>query len=167
MTLDKALQWVKKHDEGGQLYGTVPYSFHPLSVMDIVCHIADKYILTSDQLERIKIVALLHDILEDNTYTKVTFNMLQKEFGFSITNSVSILSKKEGENYCDFIGRILSSNDFPAWIVKLADLRHNMSTLENSTKKDKYLLAEKLLKTCDTEKIFKIKIKMCPLLVAF
>lgn len=153
MTLDKALQWVNDRE-----------SKHPLVVMDIVCHIADKYILTTDQLETIKVVALLHNILEDTTVNILT---LQKEFDFNIANSVDILNKKQKETYCDFIGRILNSHDFSAWIVKLAVLRYTVSTLKDGPKKDKYLLAEKLLKTIDTEKLFKIKIKMCPLLVAF
>jgi len=71
-----------------------------------------------------KIIALLHDIVED---TNVTFDDL-KSFGYNdeIIKPLTYLTKKKGEYYPDYIDRIISSNDIHTLNVKLSDLKHNM-----------------------------------------
>jgi len=71
-----------------------------------------------------KIIALLHDIVED---TNVTFDDL-KSFGYNdeIIKPLTYLTKKKGEYYPDYIDRIISSNDVHTLNVKLSDLKHNM-----------------------------------------
>ena len=68
-----------------------------------------------------KIVALLHDVLED---TSVKESTLRDLFGDEIADTVVILTHKGGESYDDYIARI--SGDRLATRVKMADLRHNM-----------------------------------------
>lgn len=83
-----------------------------------------------------KIVALLHDIVED---TDITFNDLEK-FGYdsNIIDALKILTKKKGEYYPDYIDRIINSNNKIAVSVKLSDLKHNMdiTRIKNPTVND-------------------------------
>ena len=60
---------------------------------------------------------------------------------------VDELSKKPGETYFDFIMRIHDGGPFRTGMVavKLADLRHNMSDLQEGSLKDKYRFAEYIL----------------------
>ena len=96
-----------KVDKGG-----MPYFNHLLKVYEGVSSYNEK------------IVALLHDIVED---TNITFDDL-KEFGYSdeIIIPLTYLTKKKGEYYSDYIDRIISSNDVHTLNVKLSDLKHNM-----------------------------------------
>ena len=96
-----------KVDKGG-----LPYFNHLFKVYEKV----------SDYNE--KIVALLHDIVED---TDITYDDL-KEFGYDniIIDALKVLTKKKGEYYPDYIDRIINSNDKLAMNVKLSDLKHNM-----------------------------------------
>ncbi len=96
-----------KVDKGG-----MPYFNHLLKVYEGVSSYNEK------------IVALLHDIVED---TNITFDDL-KEFGYSdeIITPLTYLTKKKGEYYSDYIDRIISSNDVHTLNVKLSDLKHNM-----------------------------------------
>ena len=83
-----------------------------------------------------KIIALLHDIVED---TNITFNDL-KEFGYTddIILPLTYLTKKKGEYYPDYIERIINSNNVHTLNVKLADLKHNMdiTRIKNPTVND-------------------------------
>jgi len=83
-----------------------------------------------------KIIALLHDIVED---TDITFDDL-KEFGYKedIIEVLTYLTKKKGEYYPDYIERIINSNNKMALDVKLSDLKHNMdiTRIKNPTIND-------------------------------
>ena len=83
-----------------------------------------------------KIVALLHDTVED---TDITFEDL-KEFGYNdeIIEALTYLTKKKGEYYPDYIDRIINSNNKMAISVKLSDLKHNMdiTRIKNPTVND-------------------------------
>lgn len=87
-----------------------PYILHPLRVMSRV--------QTTEQ----KIVAMLHDVVEDTPWT---LNALRAE-GFSepVVRAVDCLTRREGEDYFDFVQR--SKSDPIARVVKLADLEDNM-----------------------------------------
>jgi len=99
-----------------------PYILHPLRVMLKVNFI------------EIKIVAVLHDILED---TECTYQNL-KEIGLSneLIEAIYCLTRQKNEDYMDFIKRC-KQNPI-ARIVKLADLEDNcdLSRIENPTEKD-------------------------------
>ena len=92
-------------DKGGN-----SYILHPLEVMNNV-----------DRMES-KIVAVLHDIIED---TECTVDIL-KEWGINedAIESINTLTHKEGMSYMEYIREI--SYDFIAIEVKLADLKCNM-----------------------------------------
>lgn len=91
-------------DKAGQAY-----IHHPLRVMNTV------------NSETEKIVAVLHDTLED---TPVTVEQLEHLFGEAIASTVKTLSRLDGEDYFDFIERI--KQDAVAVTVKIADLQDNM-----------------------------------------
>lgn len=96
-----------------------------------------------------KIVALLHDTLED---TEVTLSYLEEQ-GFSkeITDGVLSVTRQEGETYDDFITR--ASKNVIGKEVKIADLQDNMDITRLSyplkerdlERLNKYLLAYKRL----------------------
>ena len=82
-----------------------------------------------------KIVALLHDVVEDSD---ITLDVL-RNIGFNerIIEAISAITKIEGEDYTSYLNRV-KSNEL-ARIVKLSDLRHNsdLSRLKTVTQKDK------------------------------
>lgn len=80
-----------------------------------------------------KVVALLHDTLED---TSVTYDQLRMRFGAEIADAVKVLTHMPDEPYFDYIGRV---SDHPiALEVKIADLidNSNLSRLPTITLKD-------------------------------
>ncbi len=87
-----------------------------------------------------KIVAWLHDTIED---TDITEADLRPVFGDEITDAVVALTKTEGEDYFDYISRVIK-NPLSAR-VKIADLTHNMKpdriphpTEEDQKRMEKY-----------------------------
>lgn len=97
-----------------------------------------------------KVVALLHDVIED---TEVTLEQME-ELGFSeyIIKAVLCLTHQEGESYENFIKR--AAKNPIAREVKIADLEDNMDvrrldevTKEDFDRMDKYLSAWKYLKS--------------------
>lgn len=98
------------------------YILHPLRVM-----------LKVNSIEE-KIVAVLHDALED---TECTYQNL-KEIGLSdeLIESIYCLTRQNNESYMDFIRRCKQNHI--ARIVKLADLEDNcdLSRIENPSEKD-------------------------------
>lgn len=90
----------------------------------------------ADSLESLewKIVAMLHDICED---TEATPDDLSR-MGFTtrIVNSVDIITRRDNENYMDYLARV--KKDSNAWHVKMADLVNNMdlSRIPNPTGHD-------------------------------
>ena len=100
-----------------------PYILHPLHVMENVNN------------KEGKIVAILHDIIED---TDITENYLLK-IGLSkrIVDAVVALTRSEDMDYQEYI-KNLSSNPL-AKEVKLADLEHNMDLKRLPTLEEKDL----------------------------
>lgn len=87
-----------------------PYILHPLRVM-FRC-----------QSDDAKIVAILHDVVED---TAVTVAELQNVgFGQDILDALDGVTKREGESYDDFVER--AAKNPISREVKLADLEDNM-----------------------------------------
>jgi (p)ppGpp synthase/HD superfamily hydrolase len=93
-------------------------------------------------------IAILHDLIEDcPEWNEASLRCL---FSENIVSTIAVLTKKENEDYFDYIGRINQSS----WAtkVKLCDLKDNMdiTRLESLTDKDykrldKYLKAYKIL----------------------
>lgn len=112
-----------------------PYYLHPLQVSRMV-----------DGCDN-KVVALLHDVVED---TNITIDTIWNIFGDTIADAVDDMTHRKGEPYFDYIARV-KTNDI-ARTVKIADLTHNMdlSRLSTVTEKDrersaKYLKAKEML----------------------
>lgn len=113
---------VEKHKNQTDKAGN-PYILHPLHVMENV------------NSKEGKIVAILHDIIED---TDVTEDYLLK-IGLSkrIVDAVVALTRSEDIDYQEYI-KTLSSNPL-AKEVKLADLEHNMDLKRFPTLEEKDL----------------------------
>lgn len=136
--LEIAESIAKKAHKGQKRRDGKPYITHPQAVAE---SFDEKFNWEC------KTIAWLHDVLED---TDVTSEDLIKEGIFRfIVDSVEVLSRKEGENYKDFILRC--SKDYYALRVKMADLKHNMSDLKEGSMKDKYRLAFCLLERINEE----------------
>jgi len=122
-TLKDAISLATKYHEGQVDKGGKPYISHPLRVMENMT------------LEDEKIVAVLHDIVEDTTITLQDL----KNRGYSdyIVNSIDCLTKRDGESYDKFVERTMT--DTMASYVKLADLEDNMDIgrLKIVTEKDR------------------------------
>ncbi len=138
MDYNETLEFVKKAFEEKKDKGGKPYIEHLL------------FVANKMETEEEKIVALLHDIVED--IEGITLDTL-RQMGYSekIVKAVDAMTKRKGEDYEDYLKRV-KQNPI-ARKVKLADIEHNMdlSRIENPTEKDyeriekKYKKALKLL----------------------
>lgn len=112
-----------------------PYILHPMAVANMVT------------TEQEKVVALLHDVIED---VNITAGFIRDVFGEEIAIAVKVLTHDPSESYTAYIRRI---KEHPlAKVVKLADLSHNLQVerLPQITERDKarihkYQRARKLL----------------------
>jgi (p)ppGpp synthase/HD superfamily hydrolase len=120
---ERAIMIATKTHAGQQDKAGAPYLLHVLRVMMRLNNMDEK------------IVALLHDVVEDS---EVTFEELANEgFPKKILKAVELLTKTENKPYEDYIQEI-KKNEL-ARVVKLADLKDNMniSRLKNLTEQDK------------------------------
>ena len=103
-----------------------PYFLHPVMVA-----------LNDGLEEKEKIVAILHDIIEDTDITEK--DLLDIGFDDDIVEAVVLLTRDKNMTYYDYIRKIKYSNNTLAYWVKMADLEDNMdlSRLKNATDKDK------------------------------
>ncbi len=93
--------------------GGAPYLGHPVRVANACI---------SDDA---KIVALLHDVVEDGASQGWTFDRLRAEgFGEEIIAALDSVTKREGENYDAFVLR--ARDNRLGREVKLADIEDNM-----------------------------------------
>lgn len=74
-----------------------------------------------------KVVALLHDTLED---TNVVYEELKDLFGIDVAETVRVLTRLPGEEYMDYIARVKTNPD--AVKVKLADIADNLNDSPDS-----------------------------------
>lgn len=116
-----------------------PYLSHVLTVFRSV------------ELESDKIVALLHDTLEEGADIEVL-----DWFSLEVKNAVESITRRQGEAYRDYIVRV-GKNEV-ATRVKIADLRHNLdlSRMPNPAEHDidraiKYLKAWRTLLSIQKE----------------
>lgn len=97
-----------------------------------------------------KVVALLHDVMEDSNV--LTYDDVYHLFNPFIADTLKLLTHIKGIKYFDYIQEIKNSNNEVAIKVKLADLKHNsdISRISCPTSKDnerieKYQKAIKIL----------------------
>jgi len=120
--LEKALHIALTAHTGQLDKGGEPYILHPLRL----------FFSLKGQDE--KIIALLHDVIEDSD---ITLNQLENDgFPESITKRVFILTRQHHQTYEEYIETV--KQDTVATSVKLADLEDNMdrTRLKTLTPKD-------------------------------
>jgi (p)ppGpp synthase/HD superfamily hydrolase len=139
--LERAIAIAVEAHRGQKDKSGAPYILHPLRVMG-----------RRFQSDGEKIVAVLHDVVED---TKWTFDDLRKE-GFSeeLIQAIDCVTKRDGEAYEDFVKR--SATNPVARRVKIADLEDNMDLRRNQSvtpkdaeRFDKYLRAWRYLNSLE------------------
>lgn len=111
MDVERAIQIAVEAHAGAKDRGGKPYILHPIGVM-MRCETEDE-----------KIVAILHDVVED---TEWTFEALRKEgFSETIIEALETVTKHaEDEDYDEFVQRSLKNEIGRK--VKIADLRENL-----------------------------------------
>ena len=111
MNLEKAIQIAVEAHAGTKDKGGKAYILHPISVMMRV------------ETEEEKIVAILHDVVEDTDWT---FDALRIEgFSETVIEALETVTKySEDEDYDEFIQRSLKNEIGRK--VKTADLRENL-----------------------------------------
>lgn len=107
--------------------GVTPFVKHPIAVADMM------------DTDEEKIVAYLHDVIEDTT---VTCDEIKDRFGMTVAQAVLLLTK-EHDDYYKYLGCI--SHSRLATKVKIADMFHNMSDNPSQKQKEKYLRALPIL----------------------
>ena len=90
-------------------------------------------VVDSVKTNKEKIVAYLHDTVED---TNITIDKIYEIFGDEIGLAVEIITKTNNIDYFEYINKI--KNNELARAVKIADLKHNMdlTRLKTVTEKD-------------------------------
>jgi (p)ppGpp synthase/HD superfamily hydrolase len=108
-TILKAYELARDAHAGQVDQGGHPYILHLEEVANLVT------------TEEEKIVALLHDIVED---TSVTLDVIYEQFGVVIGDAVDAMTKREGvEPFLDYLKR--AKTNPIARQVKIADMIHN------------------------------------------
>ena len=127
-TIEKAIILATKKHTGQVDKADQPYIFHPLRLMLKVS--------TTEQ----KIVAVLHDILEDTDTTVV--DLISLGFSDEIVEAVQALTKNRGESRIEAAYRAVKNPI--ARVVKLADVLDNMdlSRISHPTTRDLIRLEE-------------------------
>ena len=108
---EKAMQIAKKVHSGQVDKGGNDYICHPIRVSE------------NCSSEEEKIVALLHDTIEDGNVT--TDYLLMQGFSKDIVDAIISVTRNQDEDYFDFIQR--SKENSIGRIVKIYDLEDNMN----------------------------------------
>lgn len=112
-TLEDAIAFAA-HAHSGQVYPSPDgesYILHPLRVM------------LQLETEGERIVAVLHDIVEDTPYTHA--NLREAGYQDDILDAIDRLTQRENESYEQYIDRVAQNST--ARRVKLADLSDNLA----------------------------------------
>ncbi|MCD6547039.1 MAG: bifunctional (p)ppGpp synthetase/guanosine-3',5'-bis(diphosphate) 3'-pyrophosphohydrolase [Nanoarchaeota archaeon] len=115
-----------------------PYITHPLAVAS--------YVIQATGMAEPTLVsaALLHDVVED---TDITLEDLSKEFDDGVVKIVEKLTRfKDKESREDYMNKILKSNDYFVWIIKLADVTHNLETIDVLPEENRKRFIEEVMK---------------------
>lgn len=119
--VQRALNMAIKAHEGQLDKGGMPYINHPVYLA-----------LQMDNNDE-KAIALLHDVLEDSDFL---YEDVEAEVDENIARCVKCLTRKENEDYFDYIKRI-KKTDWFATKIKIADLKHNSDILRIKEPTDK------------------------------
>ncbi len=125
--VEKAYECAKKTHEGQVRYSGEPYFTHPAATAKILA----EYGMDATTIA----AGLLHDAVEDGCISRVN---IEKEFGKELLFIVDGVTKlgthkyRGAERHAESLRRLLvaTASDIRVLIVKLADRKHNMQTLE-------------------------------------
>lgn len=152
MTTERALEIAiaahagQKRKNTGEDYITHPIAVADIAVEEFKASYHWQYFKSDPDsiIRKIRMVALLHDVVED---TNLTIDELTKEFpDIHILSALNLLTRKKSQTYYEFIMNIKMKGNVIAQIVKIADLIHNSSDLAEGSLKDKYRFALHILK---------------------
>lgn len=109
--------------------GKTPYITHPEAVANSFPQDCNLH----------RAVAWLHDVIEDTHITAA--ELINRGISDAMVHRVEMLTKDKHTPYIEYILR--TKEDDIVKDVKIADIKHNMSTLEpkNKTMRDKYMMA--------------------------
>ena len=131
MNYNDALKLATKMHEGQKRkYSDYDYIIHPIAV-------ANRF-----KDESHKIVAILHDTIEDTTLT--IDDLIKYGLSSNIVEAIDILTKKDGQDYLDYL--ILVKTNKLARRIKIEDLKHNLSDLKDGCQRSKYNISLYILK---------------------
>lgn len=136
--VEKAYEYAKRAHEGQTRYSGEPYFVHPAAAAKTLA----EYGMDATTIG----AGLLHDAIEDG---KVSRAEMEKEFGkelLFIVDGVTKLGthKYRGiERHAESLRRLLvaTASDIRVLIVKLADRKHNMQTLEHVPEAKRHRIA--------------------------
>jgi (p)ppGpp synthase/HD superfamily hydrolase len=114
-TVEDTIRFIRDAHAGQVDKGGVEYWQHPVSVMNR---------LGPDASTECRLVALLHDVIEDTAYTAE--DLLRMGYPQDVVAAVQRLSKPRGLPYLDCIRAIVASGDRMAMAVKRADNQDNL-----------------------------------------
>jgi (p)ppGpp synthase/HD superfamily hydrolase len=143
----KAKEIATKAHQGQTRWDGSPYITHPIRVAEKVAQ------LWPDN-EKLKIAAILHDVVEDTNLT--CEDLKNYSIPLDVIHAINLLTRKNNKSYKSFILRLLSDNI--ARRTKIADIYDNISDAPKdaehykkweSLRKKRYLPALKLLETVE------------------
>lgn len=126
--VEKAYEFSKKAHDGQKRYSGEPYFVHPAATAKTLA----EYGMDATTIA----AGLLHDAVEDNRVSRAE---VEKEFGKELLFIVDGVTKlgthkyRGAERHAESLRRLLvaTASDIRVLIVKLADRKHNMETLEH------------------------------------
>ncbi len=129
MNYNQAFQLATEAHEGQIRENTgEPYIIHPIAV-------ADKF---TD--EDHKIVAILHDVIEDSNYT--VEDLKNRGLRLDLAHTVELLTHTKKQTYLSYLLRL--KHNHMAKQIKIEDLNHNLLDVRKKCSKcstDKYIMA--------------------------
>jgi (p)ppGpp synthase/HD superfamily hydrolase len=140
----------EKHKGQKRWDGRDYFTEHLLGVRKIaVDFIKDDLIFGEKEVVKwIEIMALAHDLAEDQNVSEEDFGKFLVSIGFkygkTLGEYLKLLNKNNYDSYLDFVLGA-KENSFTK-IVKIADITHNLQDLKKGSMRDKYLLALHILK---------------------
>lgn len=116
-TIENTIEFIKKAHAGQIDKAGKPYWEHPLRVM---------LGLPANAKNETKMAALLHDTLEDTTYT--SHDLLRMGYSEVVIELVELLTNNSKQKYIDKIITLMRSGNRQAIRIKLEDIRDNLNS---------------------------------------
>lgn len=112
---------------------------HGIRVARYAVEMAEREKYPHEYIQKIFVIGLLHDILED---TDCPCAVIHKLFGSDISMQIKLLTKEKDVDYHTYCQNILQSGHNEAIIVKRADFKDHLTLRETLTEKlkEKYVM---------------------------